>query len=210
LNTWQHQAQPDVFPRGDGFLQTQNTFKAAFPKSPGSFSAVDPLVAAFTAIEHEIREVCDLYFGTMNTWLPVVIETNLRKELENIGKTKDLEAETCLLMLCIYLLTHEPTPATEDVSATNKLYTILKSSYYAVQSFGNPTLVTIQAGMLLAIYEQGLALQKQSYLTIGACARMGHAIGLHKTISLDSSPKEPDPDLEDQRHVWYCVIAFER
>lgn len=189
------------------------------PPSPDSDSAGDcpvfhnnvvskltaPIYTPFHAIKHEIGAVFELYLETLNTWVPIVAESQYTRLSNRDGSTPD--AETCTLLLAIYLVTRQP----DDGVGLDELYTSLKRFHSNLYTISTQSVPIIQAGMLLAIYEQGQALHQLSYLTIGACVRLAQAVGMHRTLEKDIELASPSGgEMQEQRHIWWCLVILER
>lgn len=92
------------------------------------------------------------------------------------------------------------------------LYRIAKRFYLETEIAGVQSIYMLQAGILIAFYELGQAIYPAAYLTVGACARYGLALGIDK-LSL-----EPVGDIdgnswnevEEKRRVWWGVLLFDR
>ena len=69
----------------------------------------------------------------------------------------------------------------------------------------------IQAGLLISIYENSEGLNDASYLSIGACVRLRHAIGLHKTLQ-QTPPIDyiNQMEMESRKRIWWSVIILQR
>lgn len=102
---------------------------------------------------------------------------------------------------CIYA--HASSPILGRNSRVESLYYTTKCFYSLLQSSGRVSLETLQAGLLIATYEYSQAFYEASALSIGTCARIGYALGLHKTIQPgNGSENIPKRDLEERRRVW--------
>ncbi|KAL3420048.1 fungal specific transcription factor [Phlyctema vagabunda] len=161
------------------------------------------------SIRDNIHETCELYLGTMNVWLPLVVEAQFRDQLVKFQTQP--EPEVTLLVLSMYLLVHIPVQIDDDSTDTSLLYATLKSLYINLMASTEPSILLIQAGLLIAVYEYGQGFDQKSYQSIGICARMGHLLGLHKTLSRGPPIDiESRAVLETHRHVWWSVVIIER
>ena len=69
----------------------------------------------------------------------------------------------------------------------------------------------VQAGLLIAIYEHARGMQRDAWLTVGNCARIGHLLGLHTLLrQLPPRDVEQRVELEDRRRLWWGVVVLER
>lgn len=164
---------------------------------------------AFTALQPELIRTCNLYLETMNASLPILIEAQFRKCVTDLDQVPEIKVR--VLLLSIYLVTKIPTQEPEEVTDLEALYSVLKPFYLDLTATRRPSLHIIQAGMLIAVYEQGQAKDETAYLTIGLCARMGHAMGLHRSLHEDMpSDLDSRDTIETHKHVWWSLIILER
>ncbi len=71
----------------------------------------------------------------------------------------------------------------------------------------------IQASLLLATYEYAHSFEEAAYISIGTCARMGYAVGLHNGRL--GSPLRGDQTLatlkeEEDYNLWWGLVTCER
>jgi hypothetical protein len=84
-------------------------------------------------------------------------------------------ADALLLLICMKLVI----PRKEAEIPADPLYYKAKSCFQLVESHGFISLQTLQAALLLSFYEIANAIYPAAFLTVGHCARLGHAIGIH-------------------------------
>ena len=180
---------------------------SASEHSPNNRSS-GPILAvhsAYEAVKDELPEILRLFSRSTNTWLPFVTESQLNTFRYQHEAT--LNIETIVLLLAIYLVTKEPP---ED-SSLETVYSVLKSTHCNLHSTNAQLIPIIQAGLLIALYEQGQALHRTSYMTIGAAVRLAQVAGFHKSINIDlDNAPVPRATLEQQRHVWWTAVLLER
>ncbi len=70
-------------------------------------------------------------------------------------------------------------PYSDHSVSENVIYEMTKSFYSIVESRDLMSAQLIQAALLIALYELGHGLYPAAYLSIGHCARLCYAIGLH-------------------------------
>jgi hypothetical protein len=164
---------------------------------------------AYDTVKPKLISICNQYLDTMNAALPILIDAEFRKYLSDLDSPPEMDVRT--LLLSVYLVTKMPTQLPAGGSDLDNLYSALKPFYTHFTSTSRPSISIIQAGILIAIYEQGQAEDETAYLTLGLCARMGYAIGLHKSLSEDLSLELGSRDvIETHKHVWWSLIIIER
>ncbi len=93
------------------------------------------------------------------------------------------------------------------------LYRLAKRFYFEVENTGALSIHVLQAAVLIAIYEVGQAIYPAAYLTVGACARYGAALGIDKTC-LSQNGDETEPcswiQFEEKRRVWWSILMLDR
>ena len=144
-------------------------------------------------------------------YLPIVTDTQLQGQLALLREITDPEPDICTLILCIYLMTQTPVPTIEGITTVETLYAVLKSFHTIHQLDVTPSISMNQAGLLLAIYEEGNGLDEVAYQSIGYCSRTGYIMGLDKTLC----QRGPQSGVEEiafdtHKHVWWCITILER
>ena len=68
----------------------------------------------------------------------------------------------------------------------------------------------LQAGVLLALYEIGHAIYPAAFLSVGACARYGHALGINCSGSLQTRRVLTLVEVEERRKTWWAIVILDR
>jgi hypothetical protein len=160
------------------------------------------------SLKDDFQKTCRTFAVSFNTWIPFLGERqiwDLAAQLTNYPP-----AESCALLLGIYLIAHKSRKV-DTMECIRSIYPVLKTLHSRLMSSSSPTIEIIQAGLLIAVYEHGQQLGQESYMTIGACSRMGYSIGLQKTLQINP-PCDPTAKaiFETQNQTWWCVIMMER
>jgi hypothetical protein len=107
--------------------------------------------------------------------------------------TQKLTVDFVTLLLSIQMLCQ---PLDDDSSGFTELYAKVKQCYSYAESHNAISLRLLQACVLIALYEAAHAIYPAAYLTVGHCARLGHAFGIHdrknaiQLIPIKSRPTE--------------------
>jgi hypothetical protein len=100
----------------------------------------------------------------------------------------------------------------EDGDRTS-LYRLAKRFYSEVESTERLSIQVLQAAVCIAIFEISDAIYPAAYLTVGACARYGIAMGLDK-VNKDRmgccTHAVSWIDIEESRRVWWGVLILDR
>lgn len=146
------------------------------------------------------------YFDTVHIWMPVISKMRLTRILSRGGDTKE---DTAFLLCCIDLLLH--VPASGSSPENLPLYRCVKSFMLHLELERLQSLMIVQGGILLAVYELGHAIYPAAYTTIAVCARLGIALGMHN---------QEAPQLlqnykywttwEEKIRVWWMILILDR
>lgn len=90
------------------------------------------------------------------------------------------------------------------------LYYTVKHFNLEVESSSVFSILVLQAGVLIALYELGHAIYPAAFLTIGACARYAHALGINVSRGLNSRKVLTLVEVEERRRVWWAIIILDR
>jgi len=158
-----------------------------------------------------IHSIASSFFATIHPWLPIISKQVFYKRLLNplAGRRTELSLLTLSMKLCCTI------PADEEGESAVKtsLYDAVKRFHYDVERAGFLSVHVLQAGLLIALYELGQAIYPAAYLTVGACARYGLAMGVNSfavASSTDGYGLLSWNDIEERRRVWWAVQMFDR
>ncbi|UKZ50454.1 hypothetical protein TrVGV298_004717 [Trichoderma virens] len=184
-------------------------FREAFLEIPRINIAIPSEVAAHTGEFDQIRDISATFFSQVVIWTPVIF----RKNFFNIALNplSPRRTEGILLSLCMKLYC---TPAAQDHrDGRTALYKATKQFYCEVEAAGIMSVCILQSAILIAIYEIGHAIYPAAYLTVGACARYGIALGLDKLLvdlTGENNAGRPWMEVEEMRRVWWGILILDR
>lgn len=155
-----------------------------------------------------ILRIVSSYFATTHLWLPIVSRERSHVDL-NIP-VEGTSADLGLLYLCMRLVGERLPPGLQNPQTA--FYAAVREYHLVVESAGILSLHLLQAGILLAVYEFGHAIFPNAYVTIGRCAKIGHAMGIHHGASAPPllGPPESWTELEERSRVWWAVFLLDR
>ncbi|PMD21980.1 hypothetical protein NA56DRAFT_107786 [Hyaloscypha hepaticicola] len=150
------------------------------------------------------------YFCTLHKSLPIINQDVFRWKLDNHAS----DSHFSTLLLSIFLIT-QLTPRVNPNPSSNfgeqELYPTVKSIYSLLQSTGKVSMELVQAGVLIACYEHCQGLHQNAWLTIGACVRIGHLMGLQTFLQKTLPEERNERDiLETKRRLWWGIVVTER
>ena len=173
-------------------------------------SSATRLLSAISRKRGHAGDFMQTYFHNFHKTLPIINKDSVCSKLEN--STSDSHFSTLLLsMFLITQLTPQVNPHPSSNFGERELYPAVKTIYSLLQSTGKVSMELVQAGVLVACYEHCQALHQDAWLSIGACVRMAHLMGLH-TVLRNMLPKERNERniLESKRCLWWGIVVIER
>jgi len=161
----------------------------------------------FTASGKDAKTICQSYFTEFHPWLSFISEADFWRDFSSAGS----HPEFSTLLLSMYLMTHLPEQDFNHMESLDPVYSTAKNAWSCLQKYQEPSIVLIQAGLLIATYESGQALTEKSRTTMVACAEMGYKMRLHKSLRRNV---EDDlcgqNELKAQRRLWWGIMGLER
>lgn len=168
-------------------------------------------VATHLGDRQQMQQTTSAFLRLMQSWMPVV---NGKRHLAAVLNPLQLPLRrpTALLALCMKLCCLPADQSLEKVS----LYSVVKRLYYEVERIEDDCLEVMQSAVFIAIFEIGEALFSAAYLTVGALARYGMAMGMDK-INQDALGNKASVTagaswlvIEEMRRVWWATLILDR
>ena len=186
------------------FLDPALLQNGGFDASPATV-VIPPRIADLIGDTDELRTTADKYFAHVHPWMPFIS----KKRLYDIYLHLPLPTrpDLALLFLAQKLITTLPPASPENIRTP--LYHATKHFHLELESNSALSVHTLQANILIALYEVGHAIYPAAYLTIGSCARYAYALG----ISVKGmNPKKPTTmiEVEERRRIWWAIIILDR
>lgn len=129
--------------------------------------------------------------------------SKLRIQQQLLGQGVIPGAENSLLVICMRLLAR---PRCTQYDAELHDYRLAKCCYTFIETQNLISLKLLQANLLIALYEISHAIYPAAYLTIGSCARLGHALGTHnQKTAFQMFPTSSWVAVEEARRTWWAV-----
>lgn len=155
-----------------------------------------------------IEQVVASYFAAAHTWITIVDRTNVESQLEldSIWQSPP-PAETCVLILCMSLITR-PSAALPNSPMSDTTYHTVKALFGLIQSSGQVLKnVSLQAELLVALYEYSNAMPQQAYFSVGRCFQMSRMLGWHNKLFWDEERRCNFPsDLKLASTLWWAIV----
>lgn len=152
----------------------------------------------------EIRLNTDKFFGHIHQWMPFIS----KKRFYELYMQPSFHSrpDVALLLLGLKLITTLPPPDLPNPRTT--LYHTVKHFYLEVE--GSFSLLVLQAGILVALYELGHGIYPAAFLSIGQCARYTHALGINTSHMVPATKVLTLVEVEERRRVWWAIVILDR
>ncbi|KUJ08129.1 putative fungal-specific transcription factor, partial [Mollisia scopiformis] len=154
----------------------------------------------------EIRAITSRFFQHVHLWMPFIC----RKRFYDHHLRPPFQAhpDVVLLLLSIKLIT--TFPPTNPRNPRTLLYNAVKHFHLEVEGSSVSSILVLQAGVLIALYELGHAIYPAAYMSIGACARYAYALGIHVSGVVSTRKVLTLVEVEERRRVWWAIVILDR
>ncbi|KAK5134599.1 hypothetical protein LTR08_006255 [Meristemomyces frigidus] len=154
----------------------------------------------------ELRAMIEHYFTTVHGYFPIVSKIKLYQQLAN--PLHEPGADVALLFLAMKLAASE---IAEGMPPQTQLYQDVKAFLSYVEGQNGFSIQTIQALLLISLYEMGHAIYPAAYLSVGHAARLGYAMGLHERTAPQLLQRCTTwTEQEERRRVWWAIVILDR
>ncbi|KAL3434347.1 hypothetical protein BDV09DRAFT_169980 [Aspergillus tetrazonus] len=162
--------------------------------------------AEILAYLDDVDELKRKYFNSVHTWMPIISKMRLnRLTHSDMGRTRP---DVALLLLCMKLVSEG---VAEDENKPSDRYMAAKRFCAVLECGGLLTLRSLQASLLLAVYEVGHAIYPAAALTLGRCVRHASALGLHNQDAPQLAGKIRSwVDWEERQRGWWMIVILDR
>lgn len=186
-------------------------FSSAELEIPPLQVPVPSYAALYVETAQQIRDIASEYFAMAPMFLPILCRRLFISAALNPfspRRTEHLLVAICAKLYCTFRAEGVGVP-----SQTAALYCIAKRFHAELQAAGALSLRVLQAGIFIALYEIGQAIFPAAYMSVGACARYGTALGLEKLMDNNDNNGKPDGSwlaIEESRRVWWAILIMDR
>ncbi|KAL7792555.1 hypothetical protein V8C37DRAFT_119068 [Trichoderma ceciliae] len=122
------------------------------------------------------------------------------------------ETDLLLLVLAMKVLLWNPSTQNSTNPRTEG-YLLARHAIDEAVRAGVMSCRLLQAQILLATFELGHAIYPAAYLSVGACARYGTALGVDASLRPDFQLHNPSIerlDIEERRRAWWMILILDR
>ncbi|PNP43648.1 hypothetical protein TGAMA5MH_04620 [Trichoderma gamsii] len=152
----------------------------------------------------EIRLTADKFFGHIHQWMPFISKKRFYDLY--IQPPFHSRPDIALLLLALKLIT--TLPLADSPNPRTTFYHAVKHFYLEVE--GSFSLLVLQAGILVALYELGHGIYPAAFLSIGQCARYAHTLGLNTGHMVPATKVLTLVEVEERRRVWWAIVILDR
>jgi hypothetical protein len=172
-----------------------------FPQLSTALETCNYVLDILIGLGESIPAITSTYFRTIDVWFPVISPEIVQKGFQNIRT--DPSAELGALLMCMYVITRQPESGGSDAMKSS-IYTQAKLLHFSQVSTGKPSIEIVQAGALLALYEQGHGMIDAAQMSIATTSRLGfRMVTTNKKAGLDVF----DTDLGN---LWLGIVMLDR
>ncbi|RBQ76459.1 hypothetical protein FVER14953_03320 [Fusarium verticillioides] len=160
--------------------------------------------------QQQMQETTKAFLQLTKSWMPIV--NGKRHLAAALNPLVPLRRPTALLALCMKLCCLP----VDKVEEKRVLYELVKKLYAEVERQEDSCFQLMQSAVFIAVFEMGDAIFPAAYLTVGALARYGMAMGMNK-INQTALGKNCAAtvgaswaDIEEMRRVWWGALILDR
>ncbi|KAL7949358.1 hypothetical protein V8C42DRAFT_351003 [Trichoderma barbatum] len=156
-----------------------------------------------------------LFFHTIHAWFPIVSRKRFYEELHESAEGLRPGADFGFLLLSMKLMTWRPPssesdPPAEGQTARTATYRAAKQCSFELEAAGVISLRILQGMLLVALYEVGHAIYPAAFMSVSACVRYAHGLGIQpggmQRLKLPLSWVEE----EERKRVWWSAFLLDR
>jgi hypothetical protein len=152
----------------------------------------------------EIRFAAGRFFEHIHQWMPFISKKRFYDMyLQPAFHTRP---DVVLLLLALKLITTFPQAGANG--SRTPLYYAVRHFYVEVEAAFS--ILVLQAGVLVALYELGHGIYPAAYLSIGTCARYAHALGINVGRTVPTRRVLTFVEVEERRRVWWAIVVLDR
>lgn len=154
----------------------------------------------------DVRATASKFFEHVHSWMPFIS----KKRFYDLYLPSPFQSRPDIVLLLLALKLITTLPPTSPRNPRTPLYHAVKHFHLQVEGSSVFSLPVLQARVLLALYELGHAIYPAAFLSAGACARYGHALGINCSGSLQTRRVLTLVEVEERRKTWWAIVILDR
>lgn len=157
----------------------------------------------------QIDSIASRYFRGTHLWLPIVSRRSFYQRLQTFQSVP--AADLAVLILSMKLLNRYPSANPHQEQEREVLYLATKTIFIQIHAVKSSSVWLIQAGIIIATYEQAHGMLENAYVSIGICARLAFSIDLQKK-KRSEQPIGSEAWYEDEEAfaTWWGLVICDR
>ncbi|KAJ5728920.1 uncharacterized protein N7483_003428 [Penicillium malachiteum] len=152
----------------------------------------------------EIRLTAERFFNHIHRWMPFIS----KKRFYDLYLLPSFQTRSELVLLFLAMKLITTFPPTGSQSHRTALYHAAKHFHLMTEEC--LSILVLQAGLLIALYELGNGIYPAAYLSIGACARYAYALGINVCETVPKKKVLTLVEVEERRRVWWAIVVLDR
>ncbi|PTB68483.1 fungal-specific transcription factor domain-containing protein [Trichoderma citrinoviride] len=167
-----------------------------------------------SALQHEF--IGRLFFHTIHRWFPMISRKRFYEELHEASEGPGVAADFGCLLLAMKLMTWRPpslegdAPGGEGPNARTATYRAAKQFCFELEAAGMVSLRVLQGMLLVALYEVGHAIYPAAFMSVAACVRYAHALGIQPGGMQRLKLPLTWVEAEERKRVWWSAFLLDR
>ncbi|KAF2260569.1 hypothetical protein CC78DRAFT_24336 [Lojkania enalia] len=159
-----------------------------------------------------VEAVINRYYEHTHHWLPIIPREKAERELQKFNELHPQLGFSLLIMALHLIVTPYSQHPQSRIVSESPWYRTCKYHFAQYVTLTGPLLDTIQAGMLIALFEHTQGLTQEALLTLGICARLAYVMNLEDNVAGEYYQRADKISLEEEEMVltWWGLILLER
>ncbi|KAL4982803.1 hypothetical protein BDW68DRAFT_170151 [Aspergillus falconensis] len=188
------------------FFLDHNYFTSSSLELPQVSLQLPPYVLTEIGDLGHQRIIALQYFSTVHLWMPIIS----KRRFFSLFSDPPSAQRTDMGFLCLAMKLVVWTPSATSPDPRTTTYLAAKQLLYTCDLSLTLTLSTLQAYILMAVYEIGHAIYPAAHLSIGACVNYATALGLGWATPSWLEGRLSWIEAEERRRVWWAIVILER
>lgn len=156
----------------------------------------------------DLRKIAGRFFTQTHLWFPIL--SRKRFEIMLADPNFVPKSEVAGLFGAMHLITNIASNC--EGTVRSNLYWTVKNYLRTLEANNSMTAQTLQANILITLYEIGHAIYPAAYLSLGKCTAMGKAFGLDNTKHAPQMLRRLGAwaEMEEVRRIWWAILTLDR
>ena len=154
----------------------------------------------------DVRATASNFFQHIHSWMPFIS----KKRFHDLYLPSPFQSRSDIVLILLSLKLITTLPPTCPRNPRTPLYHAVKHFHLQDQDSSTFSLPVLQAGVLLALYEIGHGIYPAAFLSVGACARYGHALDINSSGSFQARRVLTLVEVEERRKTWWAIVILDR